>query len=95
MNPSTDLAAIRQHIDLIDDQIVPLLVQRIGLALQASQFKRTEEEVRGCDRVQQVLDKAALRARNAGGHAETVVAVYRHLVRELTDLQLRTKGMQA
>jgi isochorismate pyruvate lyase len=95
MNTPVELTTIRQNIDRIDDQIVPLLVQRIGLALQASQFKRTEEEVRGCDRVQLVLDKAATRAKNAGGHADTVVAVYRHLVHELTELQLRMKGMQA
>lgn len=95
MNTPTELITIRQQIDHIDDQMVPLLVQRIGLALQASQFKRTEEEVRGCDRVQQVLDKAAARAVSAGGHADTVVAVYRHLVHELTELQLRLKGLQA
>lgn len=36
---------------------------------------------------------AAARAMAAGGHADTVMAVYRHLVHELTELQLRTKGL--
>lgn len=94
MTQPTELAAIRQQIDSVDDQLVPLLVQRIGLALQASRFKRTEEEVRGCDRVGQVLDKAALRAQKSGGHTETVVAIYRHIVHELTELQLRNRAMQ-
>jgi len=91
MNTSEELQTIRQHIDRVDDQLVPLLVQRIDLALQASRHKRTEEEVRGCDRVRIVLDKAAVRATNAGGHAETVVAIYRNIVHELTELQLRTR----
>lgn len=94
MTQPAELALIRQHIDRVDDQLVPLLVQRIGLALQASRFKRTEEEVRGCDRVRQVLDKTALRAEKSGGHTETVVAIYRHIVYELTELQLRNKTMQ-
>lgn len=67
MNKHAELNAIRECIDIIDDQLVTLLVKRIDLALQASQFKRTEEEVLGCDRVKQVLDKAALRAEKAGG----------------------------
>lgn len=92
MTQHADLVSIRYAIDHIDEQLVPLLVRRIELALQASRFKRTEEEVRGCDRVRQVLDKAALRAEKAGGHAETVVAVYRHMVHELTELQLRVRA---
>lgn len=91
MSTPEELQAIRKHIDLVDDQLVPLLVQRIDLALQASLYKRTEEEIRGCDRVRLVLDKAAARADKAGGHTETVVAIYRNIVHELTELQLRTR----
>jgi isochorismate pyruvate lyase len=95
MTPDSNLDTIRTRIDLIDDQIVPLLVQRIDLALEASRYKRSEEEVRGCDRVRQVLDKAEGRAAKAGGHTDTVVAIYRHLIHELTELQLRAKGMRS
>ena len=56
------LADIRRQIDGIDDQIVPLLAKRIALALEASKHKHTVEEIRGCNRVQQVLDAAAVRA---------------------------------
>jgi isochorismate pyruvate lyase len=93
MQPSQELAGIRSRIDQIDDQLVPLLSQRIALALQASRYKNTVEEVRGCDRVRQVLDAVASRAVGAGGDADTVVEIYRFIIEKLTTLQLREKGM--
>lgn len=90
---SEELAAIRQQIDQIDDQLVPLLGRRIELALSASAFKRTADEVRGCDRVLEVLDKVADRARRAHADEVTIVEIYRHLIQTLTALQLRAKGL--
>ncbi|KVM61293.1 hypothetical protein WJ58_05235 [Burkholderia ubonensis] len=87
------MADIRRQIDSIDDQIVPLLAKRITLALEASKYKHTVEEIRGCDRVQQVLDAAATRARRVEGDADTIVAIYRAIIRALTELQMRNKGL--
>ncbi|WP_321940001.1 chorismate mutase [Burkholderia cepacia] len=87
------MADIRRQIDSIDDQIVPLLAKRITLALEASKYKHTVEEIRGCDRVQQVLDAAATRARRAAGDADAIVAIYRAIIGTLTELQLRNKGL--
>ncbi len=93
MQPNEELAAIRRRIDQIDDQIVPLLAHRIALALEASRHKRTAEEVRGCDRVRQVLDAVAERARPVHGDVDTIVAIYRFIIERLTALQLHDKGL--
>ncbi|WDD95457.1 chorismate mutase [Burkholderia sp. FERM BP-3421] len=93
MSIPEQLADIRRQIDGIDDQIVPLLAKRIALALEASKHKHTVEEIRGCDRVQQVLDAAAARARRADGNADAIVAIYRAIIDTLTALQLREKGL--
>lgn len=95
MKPSQDLLNIRLQIDQIDDQLVPLLSKRISLALLASRHKSTADEVRGCDRVQQVLESVSRRAERAGGDVETVVEIYRAIIERLTTLQLRVKRMTA
>lgn len=87
------LAILRGAIDALDDQIVPLLAKRIDLAMEASRHKRTAEEVRSCDRVQQVLDSVAARARQTDGNVDAIVRIYAHVIQTLTDLQLRSKGM--
>ncbi|AKJ29270.1 chorismate mutase [Caldimonas brevitalea] len=94
MNSHPDLAHVRAQIDDIDAQLVPLLVRRTALALQASRLKHTVSEVKGEDRVREVLDRVAVRAREAGGHEATVQAIYRAMITELTQLQLRAKGME-
>ena len=93
MNTSNELSIIREQIDEIDDQIIPLLVRRTALALEASKFKHTRKEVRGEDRVAQVLDRVATRARAAGGYQDSVQTIYRAIIAELTQLQLVSKGL--
>ena len=88
-----NLTTIRAEIDAIDDQIVPLLAKRISLASEASRYKHTAEEVRGCDRVKQVLDSVAIRAQKANGNVDTIVGIYAFVIQTLTELQLREKGM--
>ncbi|PCE30206.1 chorismate mutase [Burkholderia ubonensis] len=93
MHAAEQLADIRRQIDGIDDQIVPLLAKRISLALEASRYKHSVDEIRGCDRVQQVLDAVAARVRQADGDVDTIVAIYRFIIEALTELQLREKGL--
>lgn len=88
-----ELTHIRNAIDAIDDQIVPLLARRIGLALEASRYKHSIEEVRGCDRVKLVLNSVAERARRSDGNTEVIVEIYAFIIQKLTDLQLQEKGM--
>lgn len=88
-----ELSKIRIAIDAIDDQIVPLLAKRIDLAMEASRHKHTIQEVRGCDRVQEVLKAVATRACQADGNVDAIVNIYANVIQVLTGLQLREKGM--
>lgn len=87
------LRTIRGAIDALDDQIVPLLARRIDLAMETSRYKRTTDEIRGCQRVKQVLDSVATRARQSKGNVDAIVDIYAHMIDTLTDLQLRSKAM--
>jgi isochorismate pyruvate lyase len=93
MNPPGELSLIRAQIDEIDDEIIPLLVRRTSLALRACQFKHSAQEVKGEERVRQVLDKVAERARDAGGFEHTIQSIYRTIIAELTGLQMAAKGL--
>ena len=91
MTEIAELQEIRKKIDALDDDLVQLLVKRIRLAMRASDYKHTAEDVKGCDRVQIVLDSVGKRATQAGGYEETVQNIYRTIISELTDLQLKKK----
>ena len=93
MNPYQELALIRAQIDQVDDQIIPLLVRRASLALMACQYKHDVREIKGEQRVRQVLDMVAVRARAAGGYEDVIQSIYRAIIAELTGLQMAAKGM--
>nr|WP_198982727.1 chorismate mutase [Herbaspirillum sp. ASV7] len=87
------LNQIRNAIDAVDNQLVPLLAERIELALEASHYKKTITEIRGCDRVKVVLESVANRARKADGNVDAIVEIYAFIIQKLTDMQLQEKGM--
>ena len=83
------LAEIRENIDKIDDQLVELLALRIYYALEALKYKKNEAEIRGCDRVQIVLDKVKQKALAKDAPSDTIVNIYKAIISELTELQLK------
>lgn len=87
---------IRAEIDKIDKVIVESLVKRINYVLEILKHKKNEEEIRGCDRVQIVLDKVRNLAVEVGGNEDIIVKIYRHIIDILTEPQLEIfKGQQA
>ncbi|AIQ40150.1 chorismate mutase [Paenibacillus sp. FSL R7-0297] len=83
-----NLALHRQEIDIIDRQIVALLAERTRVVKKIMVLKTDEESVRSCDRVQQVLDKVARLAEDAGLEPQIATATYKTLITVLTDMQL-------
>lgn len=83
-----NLALHRQEIDIIDRQIVALLAERTRVVKKIMVLKTDEESVRSCDRVQQVLDKVARLAEEAGLEPQIATATYKTLITVLTDMQL-------
>ena len=93
MNPhrlpqhSKSLAHVRQQIDRLDRDIVALLAERGRYVLAAAPFKRSADEVRAPQRVEQVVAKVRQLAAEQGGMPEVVERIYRELINAYTDAE--------
>ena len=74
------MAEVRQHIDALDDVLVPLLVERSGYMLQAARLKQHEGEVRDEDRIQAIVNRVRSRAEVEGGNADVLERIYRDMM---------------
>lgn len=81
------LAQVREQIDRLDHDIVALLAERGRYVLAAARFKRSAEEVRAPQRVEQVIAKVRQLADQQGAMPEVVERVYRELIRAFTDAE--------
>ncbi|MFB9326086.1 chorismate mutase [Paenibacillus aurantiacus] len=91
MNPienQEQLTAHRTQIDAIDREIIALLAKRTGIVKQIMVLKTDEEQIRSCDRVQQVLDKVGRLAEENGLERTIAVPIYETIIKVLTDMQL-------
>lgn len=79
-NPCASLEQVRAHIDRLDHQIVALLAERGGYVRQAARFKKTPEEVRAPQRVEQVIIKVTDLADQLGASPVVVERVYRAMI---------------
>lgn len=86
----TSIEEVRQHIDLIDREVVALLARRGNLVTQAAAFKKTTDDVRAPARVEQVISKVRGMAVDAGASPEVVEQVYRAMIAAFIDEELRT-----
>ena len=76
-----DLSVFRGKIDAIDDEIVQLLARRFGIAAQVAAFKQANGiAVRLEDRIEEVLDRVADKARKNGAQADAVRAIYQTII---------------
>jgi isochorismate pyruvate lyase len=79
---------LRGSIDVLDRQIVRLMAERTGIVRELTEHKRDEETVRSPVRVEQVISKVRGLAQEEGMPPGIAEAVYRTLIRELTELQM-------
>lgn len=84
----TSLAEVREHIDLIDRQIIALLARRGNLVTQAAAFKRNSDEVRAPARVEQVIARTLAVAAQVGADPRVVEATYRSMITAFIDAEL-------
>lgn len=78
---------LRNQIDLIDDQISNLLIERFALVKEIGAFKRENNlPLTDKNREEEVLSKAT---KNAETNAEkdAILAVYKTIIKECTNLQ--------
>lgn len=81
------LAQVREQIDRLDRDIVALLAERGRYVLAAAPFKRSADEVRAPQRVEQVVAKVRALAAEHGGLPDVVERVYRELIDAFTDAE--------
>lgn len=85
----TSIEEIRSNIDLIDRKIVELLAERGGFVKQAAGFKKTTDEVKAPQRVEQVIAKVRALAGQLGGSPEVTEAVYRAMISAFISAELQ------
>lgn len=80
MEECKSIENVRSHIDRIDRQIVALLAERGGYVKQAARFKKTTDDVKAPQRVEQVIAKVTALAREFGADASVAEQVYRAMI---------------
>lgn len=77
-----DLQAVREHLDALDEQIIPLLCERIQYITQAAQFKDSVADTRRFGRIEAIVTRAKAYAHVLGADEDYIESVYRHLIDE-------------
>ena len=74
-----ELSKIREEINRVDDQLVPLFLRRMELSARVAAYKRaTGMPVYDAAREETILSKVGVRA---GEQAEYAVSLYREIMR--------------
>ncbi len=82
------LEEVRSNIDTIDRKIVALLAERGGFVMQAARFKKSTDDVKAPQRVEQVISKVRTLAHDCGANPDVVEAVYRSMISAFINAEL-------
>ncbi|UTD53937.1 chorismate mutase [Halomonas sp. MS1] len=82
------LEEVRENIDRIDRRIVSLLAERGGYVKQAAQFKKTTDDVKAPQRVEQVIAKVLALSAEEGAIPTVTEAVYRSMISAFINAEL-------
>ncbi|WP_309044214.1 chorismate mutase [Marinobacter sediminicola] len=85
----TSIDEVRSNIDSIDRKIVGLLAERGGFVKQAARFKKTTDDVKAPQRVEQVIAKVRTLAAEFDGNPEVTEAVYRAMISAFISAELQ------
>jgi len=83
------LQEVRERIDALDAQIIPLLAARFACAREAARHKAGAAEVPAPERAARVVANARALAAAHGAPPEAVERVYRALIDAMIDIELR------
>ena len=84
---------VRESIDQIDRKIVALLAERGNFVTQAAAFKKTTDEVRAPNRVEQVIAKVKSLAQEHGANPKVVETVYRAMISAFIEAELKEHSL--
>jgi isochorismate pyruvate lyase len=84
----TSIEEVRLSIDAIDRSIVKLLAERGRFVAQAARFKKSADEVKAPQRVEQVLSKVRVLSEELGANMDVTERVYRAMTGAFIDAEL-------
>ncbi len=84
----TSIEEVRSNIDRIDRQIVALLAERGSFVKQAARFKKTTDDVKAPQRVEQVIAKVTALSQELGANPSVTEQVYRAMISGFINAEL-------
>ena len=84
----SSLEEVRSNIDVIDRKIINLIAERGGFVMQAARFKKTTEDVKAPQRVEQVILKVRALADELGANPDVAEATYRSMITAFINAEL-------
>ena len=88
MRDCKNLNEVRQEIDKIDSELIGCIAKRGGYVQQAAKFKKTRNDVKDIDRVEQVICKMKSRATELGANEKVVEATYRAMISAFIEVEM-------
>ena len=85
----TTLQEVRDQIDRVDTLIVNLIAERTEYVVQAARFKDTKEAVRIPTRIESIIGRVRVLARETGLDPAMIESVYRHLIEQSIERESR------
>lgn len=82
------LEEVRTNIDRIDNEIIRLIAERGTYVIQASQFKKDEDDVKDTGRVEKVIAKAREKAEEYGADSDMIEAIYREMISRFVNMEI-------
>lgn len=84
----SSIEEVREHIDRIDRQIVGLLAERGTFVKQAARFKKTMDDVKAPQRVEQVINKVRRLSEELGANPLVTEQIYRAMISAFINAEL-------
>ena len=82
------LEEVRQNIDKIDSKLLDLIVIRSNYMNQAALFKKTENEIVTPDRVNDILQRIKILAKEKGLNPLLTERIYRTMINAFIDQEM-------
>ncbi len=83
------LENVRENIDRIDREIVKLISERSNYVRQAARFKKTTDDVKAPNRVEQVIANKRAYAKEIGMDPDMIEKIYRTIISCFIDQELK------
>ena len=86
----SSLDQIRTNIDEIDKEIVVLLSKRGNCVKQAARFKTTPDHIRDEKRLEEIIEKVTLHAKEMDFDPYTIETIYRNMLEAFIQLEMKS-----